>query len=445
MRFYTISLLVFLLGIVPARGFQTEPFQLESGETLQWYKGNLHTHSLWSDGDDYPEMIAAWYKDHDYHFLVFTDHNVLHNRERWIDIDRNKGGRKAFSKLTDAFTGDWVETRTMEVGEGDKEEVREEVRLKMFDEVFERFAEPGKYLLIQGEEISDAFAGAPVHLCASHLAEVLPPMRGESLTETIQNNINAVIAYRERTGVTTMVHLNHPNFQYAITAEDMIPVVGERFFEVFNGHPSVHNTGNDQHASTERIWDIVNTFRLSQYDLPLMYGIATDDGHSYHVTEPGKGSQPGRGWVQVLADRLEPDTLVQALEKGAFYGSSGVELSHVSWRDNSLKLEIVPEDGVTYKIDFIGTRREFDSSSQPAVDDPAKADRVTRVYSKDIGEVFKSVTGTSAEYTCTGDELYVRAVVTSSMPHPNPSEAGDFQKAWVQPVVVTPAKTSSVD
>ena len=24
----------------------------------RWWKGNLHTHSLWSDGDDFPESIA---------------------------------------------------------------------------------------------------------------------------------------------------------------------------------------------------------------------------------------------------------------------------------------------------------------------------------------------------------------------------------------------------
>ena len=28
----------------------------------RWWKGNLHTHSFWSDGDDYPEMIVDWYK-----------------------------------------------------------------------------------------------------------------------------------------------------------------------------------------------------------------------------------------------------------------------------------------------------------------------------------------------------------------------------------------------
>ena len=27
-------------------------------EKISWYKGNTHTHSLWSDGNDFPEMIA---------------------------------------------------------------------------------------------------------------------------------------------------------------------------------------------------------------------------------------------------------------------------------------------------------------------------------------------------------------------------------------------------
>ena len=32
----------------------------DSTTSARWWKGNLHTHSLWSDGDDYPEMIAGW-------------------------------------------------------------------------------------------------------------------------------------------------------------------------------------------------------------------------------------------------------------------------------------------------------------------------------------------------------------------------------------------------
>ena len=47
------------------------------GPPSSWWKGNLHTHSLWSDGDDYQEMIVEWYKEQGYHFLALSDHNVV--------------------------------------------------------------------------------------------------------------------------------------------------------------------------------------------------------------------------------------------------------------------------------------------------------------------------------------------------------------------------------
>ena len=50
----------------------------------RWWKGNLHTHSLWSDGDGFPDMITAWYKDHGYQFLAISDHNVLGQGQRWM-------------------------------------------------------------------------------------------------------------------------------------------------------------------------------------------------------------------------------------------------------------------------------------------------------------------------------------------------------------------------
>jgi len=103
----------------------------------------------------------------------------------------------------------------------------------------------------------------------------------------MQNNTNALLAQRERTGQSMMIHLNHPNFHYGVTAEDLMKVVGENFFEVYNGHPGVNNNGNESYASTDRIWDIILTKRLAELKLPMMYGLATDDGHSYH-----KNSQP---------------------------------------------------------------------------------------------------------------------------------------------------------
>ncbi|MEZ6060053.1 MAG: hypothetical protein R3C19_06810 [Planctomycetaceae bacterium] len=424
MRF-SASLSAFVMTVlVCVPGFADE-ITLKADNSQHWYRGNMHTHSLWSDGDDYPEMIASWYLERDYDFLVFTDHNVLLQGERWSDIEKNAGGRAAFEKLQAKFPADWIKTRTTDD--------RHEVRLKTFDEVFERLAVPGEFLLIQGEEITDRFQNLPVHMCATNTKELLPPLHGDSVAEVMQRNIDAARSRRERSGVKTLVHLNHPNFGWGVTAEDLMQVVGEDFFEVYNGHPSVNNSGDETHASTERMWDIINTWRLAKLKLPMMYGLATDDGHHYHRQPAVTGSQPGRGWVMVLAERLDPDTLVESLEAGRFYSSSGVFLDEIRVTADSLFVDVREEQGVTYRIDFIGTPRDFDDTTAPAVADEEKAAGITRRYSDDVGAVLKSVDGSSATYEFTGDELYVRAVVTSSRKHPNPSEPGEFEKAWVQP------------
>src|SRR6516164_9866794 len=56
----------------------------------RWWKGNLHTHSFWSDGDDFPEMIADWYKRHGYHFLSLSEHNVLSEGDRWLNLTKDR-------------------------------------------------------------------------------------------------------------------------------------------------------------------------------------------------------------------------------------------------------------------------------------------------------------------------------------------------------------------
>ena len=48
----------------------------------RWYKGNLHTHTLNSDGDSSPRHVATWYKQHGYQFLILSDHNYLTRVEK---------------------------------------------------------------------------------------------------------------------------------------------------------------------------------------------------------------------------------------------------------------------------------------------------------------------------------------------------------------------------
>lgn len=411
--------------IVAAKNATQSPAKSpDNQDASTWYRGNIHTHSLWSDGDDYPEMIADWYKTRGYQFLCYTDHNVLPTVERWTDVLKNKGKQAAYDKLKKRFP-DSVDER-MRKG-------RLEVRLKQFHEVAKRFNEPGKFLLVQGEEITDRFQNRPIHMNATNIQQLIPPLGGRSVYEVMQNNVNAVIAQRERTKTPILIHLNHPNFGYGVTAEDLMKVQGENFFEVYNGHPGVRNSGDKEHASTERIWDIINSQRLTELELPLMYGLATDDGHNYHKI-PSRGSEPGRGWVMVNADELTPASLVTALEAGRFYSSSGVALTTVKATNAEYKVEVKPEAGVTFQIEFVGTRKDFDRTSTPILGKDGKPRAITRVYSKDVGAVLKAVAGQSATYKFTGDELYVRARVISSKQHPNPSEVGENERAWTQPV-----------
>jgi hypothetical protein len=398
---------------------------------LRWWKGNIHTHSLWSDGDDFPEMIAEWYRTHGYNFLALSDHNILSEGIRWMKHEEivRRGGQDALAKYRARFGGGWVETRGEEGSPGF------EVRLKPLDEFRPLLEERGRFLMIQGEEISDRAEGKPVHLNATNIQELIQPLGGATVREAIENNLRAVEEQAQRKGREILLHLNHPNFGYAITAEDLAEVVSERFFEVYNGHPGVNQKGDEHHAPVEALWDIANTIRVAQLDAPPLLGVATDDSHDYHG-EPG--ARVGRGWIMVRSHYLTPEHLIRAIKAGDFYASSGVTLADVRFDhlQGVLRLEIDPREGATYTTQFIGTPRDYDRTSKPRTGKEGMPLPVTKEYSSDVGKVFATVEGVQPQYQLTGKELYVRAVVTSSLAPDDPSFEGQKQQAWTQPVTL---------
>jgi hypothetical protein len=404
-----------ILGVGLALGCSTPP-------SASWWKGNLHTHSLWSDGDDFPEMVVAWYRDHGYHFLALSDHNLLAEGERWIDADR--AGREVLARYRARFDPGWAGVR----GSGDSLEIR----LKTLEEFRPLFEEPGRFLLLKSEEITDRFETTPVHLNATNLVSVVAPRGGTSVLDVLQNNVDAVLAQRRETGMPMFPHVNHPNYGWAVTAEDLIALDGERFFEVYNGHPLVNNRGDATHPDTDRLWDIVLAERLARR-APVMYGIAVDDAHQYQRDGRGQAN-PGRGWIVVRAETLSPGAIVAAMEAGDFYASTGVVLDDVLVEDGRMSLTIAADRDVTYRTQFIGTRRGYDAPVQTASTDPTAPLRFH--YGDEIGAVLSEVEGTRPHYTFRGDELYVRAKVVSSRPKANPNAPGEVEVAWTQPVVV---------
>jgi hypothetical protein len=380
-------------------------------DEVRWWKGNLHTHSLWSDGDQFPEMIADWYRERDYHFLALTDHNVLSEGMRWMGVkkivDRSDDG--VVDRYRKRFGNHWVESRpSPKNGET-------EIRLKPLDEFRHLLEERGKFIMIPAEEISDRSEGKPVHINATNIAAVLQPAGGATVREAMQNNLRMILEHEKAHGRQVLPHINHPNFGWAMTAEDLAAVVSERFFEVYNGHPGVNQLGDKDHPSIERMWDQINAIRRGAANVPPMMGIATDDSHEYH----GKpGSRPGRGWVMVRSRFLTAEHLIAAMKRGDFYASSGVTLEDVQFdpTTRSLSLQIDADTDANYRTDFIATLKDRSSEESG------------------IGVVVDSQDGATPSYQMTGKELYVRAVVTSDQPHVDPSFADQKQQAWTQPV-----------
>ena len=328
----TIAFVAAISGVLltAARGPQAQPsLERTAG---RWYKGNTHTHTLNSDGDSTPDDVTRWYREHGYRFLVLSDHNVL------TSVD----GLNAVHGASEQF------------------------------------------LLIKGEEVTDRFGDKPIHVNGLDVSRQVEPRHGTSVLDVTQQAVDAI---RQANGIP---HVNHPNFGWAMTTDDLKALKNNMLFEIYNGHPQVNNIGGGGVPGMEEVWDrILSSGRL-------IYGLADDDAHVFK--QPGNPNVPGpgRGWVFVRADRLAARPIVEALERGDFYASTGVELSDYQVTAHAITVAIKTEPSSKYRVQFIGKG----------------------------GSILGELTSSPAVYEFKGDELYVRAKVIES----------NGRLAWTQPV-----------
>ena len=390
------SVIFFLLGVL----ISVAGYPQDDARNKKWYKGNLHTHSYWSDGDEFPEMIMEWYKTHGYNFVALSDHNILAEGEKWITVKKGRIYEDAFKKYLEKYGKDWVQYKT-DTG-------RIQVKLKTYKE-YKPLFEDERFLVLPSEEISDRTLGKPIHMNVTNVQTVVPLLGGATTTEVMQRYVDAVWKQREETGIPMIVHINHPNYFYAVSAQDMIDLKGERFFEVYSGHPKVNNYGDSLHPGTEEMWDMIN-IAYHKKKQPFLYGLGTDDSHYYHLFGNAY-SNAGRGWVMVHAESLSPAALIEAMEAGDFYASSGVVLEEAGLTGRELRIRVKAEPGVQYQIEFIGATRTDERS-----------------------RVLKTSSGSKASFTLSSDHIFVRAKITSNKLKENPFQEGDYETAWTQPV-----------
>lgn len=330
-----MNLRAIVIGAIVVTGTAAAAFQEPRASGAgQYFKGNLHTHTLNSDGDSTPDEVAAWYRKNGYHFVTITDHN----------------------KITDVAG--------LNASHG----------------------KDGAFLVMKGEEVTDRVSEKPLHINAFEPSLFVNPVGGTSIVAAMQKIVDAI---REAKGVPS---INHPNFGWAISAAELQQVQRTRLFEVFNGHPTVNNLGGGGVPGLEEVWDRI----LSSGK--LLYGIAVDDAHYFKQPENPDAPKPGQGWVYVRAPRLESRALLEALEAGNFYASTGVELESLASTSSSMTIAVKARATSKYRIQFIGRN----------------------------GAVLYESPASSATYTFKGDEAYVRAKVLES----------NGKAAWVQPVGV---------
>ena len=290
--------------------------QLEAKNGKQWYKGNTHTHTLWSDGDGAPELAVAWYKDNGYDFLSLTDHNTL-----------SRGIKDVAIQPGDKLTPERVEMLKKQFGANTinihEKDGKQYMRLKTLDELERRFNEPGKFLLIEGEEIT-----GKTHVNGINLRKVIEPSPSQDNVESMRFQVDAVSKHSKETGQPMFAHLDHPNWSKGVSAEEIASVPQVRFFEIFNGAGAgIRHWGNKKEGkpTMAKKWDVVLTQRLSKNKEDILYGVGTDDTHKYFTP----GSNPGRGWIMVLAEELTANSLVEAILRGDFYSCGGVTLDAI--------------------------------------------------------------------------------------------------------------------
>lgn len=334
-----ITPVVALLLLVASAGATAR--QTASGDAARWFKGNTHTHTLNSDGDSTPDDVVRTYRELRYNFLVLTDHNFVTPIE----------GLNAV------------------------------------------FAAEERFLLIRGEEVTDRAGDKPVHLCHLGGTGLVRPQGGTQPAEVLQKDIDAM---RAAGGV---VQINHPNFGWAMTPNDLQGVKGAQLLEVFNGHPQVNNLGGGEVPAAEAMWDAMLSAGAT------VFGVASDDMHELKRPFSKQAAGPGRGWVMVRAAHLTADAILSALQRGDFYASTGIELTDIQATSRDVTVTIKPQGTTKYTVQFIGRH----------------------------GRLLKEMGPGPARYQFAGDEGYVRVKLIDS----------NGLMAWTQPVRVAATTSDS--
>ena len=251
-------------------------------ETGTWYRGNLHCHSTNSDGLLKPDEVAALYKEHGYHFLAISDHDLYSDY-------RNELGSDTFLILP-----------ALEASAVLYEDESKTERLRIHH--------------IHGILGTEEMQKNAEHNLFHHL-EYYPPRLfygnwdGAAVAQELQDDL------KKHGCITTY---NHPVWS-RVREDEFIDIEGCTAMEIFN-----YGTVNESATGVDSLhWDVM--LRKGK----KIFAVASDDNHNDGIVEDSFG-----GYIVVKAEKLNHESIVQAIVDGNYYSSSGPEIFDWGIRDN---------------------------------------------------------------------------------------------------------------
>ena len=276
-------------------------------EKGNFYKANLHMHTTVSDGRMTPEETKEVYMSRGYSVVAYTDHEAL----------------VPHPELTDE---NFVAINSYEVATNNG--------ITPIDFKFEKTYHINLYSKDPYKDVSPVF-----NMDLLWIPKVLQHMSEEAQAvnwprEYTIESINKMIQRVKDDGF--LVCLNHPNWSLQ-NYPDYIGLKGLWGVEWYNGA--------ENHGYSETMQPIDDLLREGKNVFP----IAADDSH---------GSKEGLedcfgGFVMIKAEKLEYGTIMDALERGDFYSSTGPAIEELYLEDGILHIKTGP----AVKIEVVTERR----------------------------------------------------------------------------------------
>lgn len=270
-----------------------------------FYKANLHSHTVFSDGNWSPEQMKEEYKKRGYSILACSDHEHLRDN----------------SALTDA---DFLMLTAYEISFRDYDDPRPHsfrpvVDLNLFAKKPNETRHIGlhpdavRWLVEKGCMTQDEF-------------DAIEYVDGLRDLHYYPANINRVIRSANENGY--LVSINHPMWSLT-NAADYCAYEGAWAVEVYNH--GCHECGlSDSEAAYE---DILRSGKN-------IFAIATDDNHNGNSPDPYWDSFGG--FTMIGADSLEYEAVISAMERGYFYASCGPEFYELYYENGMVHVECSP-------------------------------------------------------------------------------------------------------